>query len=233
MTDMKIREFQEAAKDWRVVSDGGCAFFRTSSLSQAAAFVEALAQVPNLSEHRYGIDIRQAGVTVRVVTLRDDYFGMTDRDVELALAISAIAQQQGLASDPSRIQSMLIVPGAPNIKEVTPFWQAALGYVPRPDSVDEDMIDADDRLAAFWFETMDEPRPGGLGAIHVAVWLPSEEIARARVDAALAAGGTMVRDDFAPSWWTIADKYGNEMDIATVAYRDEPPPGWEPPTAEG
>src|SRR4051794_3290061 len=190
MSDIKIRDFQEAATDWRVVSDGACAFFRTTSLGQAAGFVEAIAQVPNLNEHRYGIDIRQAGVTVRVVTLRDDYMGMTDRDVELALAISAIAREHGLTSDPSRIQSMLVVPGAPNIKDVMPFWQAALGYVPRPDSVEEDLIDPDDRLAAFWFETMDEPRPGNFGAIHLAVWLPGEE-AKARVDAALAAGGTM------------------------------------------
>jgi 4a-hydroxytetrahydrobiopterin dehydratase len=224
MADIKIRQFHDSAPDWRVVSDGGSAFFRTTSLSQAAAFVEALAQVPNLDEHRYGIDIRPAGVTVRVVTLRDDYMGMTDRDVELANAISAIARDQGLESDPSQVQSMLVVPGAPNTAEVLPFWQAALGYMPRPDSVEEDLIDPGDRLPAFWFEGMEETRPGGLGAIHVAVWLPQEE-AQARVDAALAAGGTVVRDDFAPAWWTLADKYGNEIDIATPAYRDEPPPG--------
>lgn len=29
----------------------------------------------------------------------------------------------------------------------------------------------------------------------------------------------------APAWWTLADKYGNEIDVATVAYRDEPPQG--------
>lgn len=33
-----------------------------------------------------------------------------------------------------------------------------------------------------------------------------------------------MRDDYAPAWWTLADKYGNEIDVATVAYRDEPPP---------
>ena len=220
---IKVREFLAGAPDWRVVSDGACAFYRTSSIAQSAAFVEALAKVPNLGEHQYGVDLRQAGVTVRVVTLRDDFMGMTDRDLELARAISSVAREHGLESDPSKIQSLLIVPGAPNIKDVMPFWQAALGYMPRPDSVDEDLIDPADRLAAFWFETMDEPRPGGLGAIHLAIWMPIEE-AQARVDAALAAGGHLVRDDYAPAWWTLADKYGNEIDIATVAYRDEPPP---------
>jgi 4a-hydroxytetrahydrobiopterin dehydratase len=49
------------------------------------------------------------------------------------------------------------------------------------------------------FETMDEPRGKGGGAIHVGIWVPQEE-AEARAQAALAAGGRMVRDTYAPSW---------------------------------
>jgi hypothetical protein len=30
----------------------------------------------------------------------------------------------------------------------------------------------------------------------------------------------MVRDEFAPAWWTLADAAGNEADIATVMSRD-------------
>ena len=66
---------------------------------------------------------------------------------------------------------------------------------------------------------MDEPRPGGGGAIHVAVWLPLERV-EARLAAALAPGGRIVRDDSAPSWWTLADPAGNELDIATTSGRD-------------
>jgi 4a-hydroxytetrahydrobiopterin dehydratase len=43
--------------------------------------------------------------------------------------------------------------------------------------------------------------------------------ADARVATALAAGGRMVRDQFAPSWWTLADAAGNEADIATAIGR--------------
>jgi 4a-hydroxytetrahydrobiopterin dehydratase len=66
---------------------------------------------------------------------------------------------------------------------------------------------------------MDEPRPDGSGAIHIAVWVPPEQ-AEARVRAALASGGRMVRDDFAPAWWTLADASGNEGDICTAVGRD-------------
>jgi 4a-hydroxytetrahydrobiopterin dehydratase len=30
----------------------------------------------------------------------------------------------------------------------------------------------------------------------------------------------MVRDEFAPSWWTLADAEGNDADIATTMGRD-------------
>jgi 4a-hydroxytetrahydrobiopterin dehydratase len=66
---------------------------------------------------------------------------------------------------------------------------------------------------------MDEPRPEGGGAIHVAILVPYEQ-SKARVAAPLAAGGSLVRDDFAPAWWTLADPEGNEADIATTMSRD-------------
>ncbi len=234
MTDDTIKlDFfltSEGAEDWRVTSEGAMAFYRTDSLGTSAKFVSAIAQIPNLNEHLYGVDLRQEGVMVRVVTLRDDYMGMTKRDLELAREIQRVAREQGLKSDPSLIQSVLIVPAAPNKRaEVMPFWQAVMGYVPRPDSPEEDLVDPHDRGVPFWFEEMEEARPGNLGAIHIAVWLPYE-FAQERVDAALAAGGRLVRDDYAPAWWTLADACGNEVDVATVKYRDEPPPGWEPPT---
>ena len=65
---------------------------------------------------------------------------------------------------------------------------------------------------------MQEPRGDGGGAIHLAIWMPYEQ-AEARVAAALAAGGHLVRD-VAPRWWTLADAAGNEIDISTVKGRD-------------
>jgi len=222
MTDeITPQEFQQAdgVADWRVVGDGACAFFRTRSLADASRFVQAIADIPALDEHPPAIDVRHDGVTVRLVTSNDDHFGMTTRDVEIARLVSDAARAVGLASDPSAIQSVLVIPGAPSIAEIMPFWRAVLGYEPRPDSPDEDLVDPRDRGPALWLEQMDEPRADGGGAIHVAVWIPYEE-AEARVAAALAAGGRMVRDDFAPAWWTIADAAGNEADIATIEHRD-------------
>src|SRR5688572_21233324 len=186
-------------EDWRVVGDGACAYFRAGSFAAGARLVQAISELPGLEDHRPDVDLRRDGVTVRLLTVADDWYGMSTNDIELARRISQVARDQGLEADPSAVQSVLVIPGAPVSAEVMPFWQAVLGYERRRDSPEEDLVDPRRRGPAFWFEQMDEPRQGG-GAIHVAVWVPHEQ-AEARVAAALAAGGHLVRDQFAPAWW--------------------------------
>ena len=171
-----------------------------------------------MDDHPPDVDLRTEGVTVRLLTRTDDYYGMSQRDVELARQISDVARDLGLTADPAAVQSLLVIPGAPVTAEVMPFWRAILGYEPRPDSPEEDLVDPRNRAPGFWFERMEQPRPGGGGAIHVAIWVPSEQ-AEARIAAALAAGGRLVRDESAPSWWTLADAAGNEADICTMRGR--------------
>jgi 4a-hydroxytetrahydrobiopterin dehydratase len=221
ITPVKATDFHatDGLEDWRVLDDGAYAHFVTSSLTDAALLVQAIADVSGAEGHPPAIDVRDGGTTVKLITVGDDYFGMSELDVQMAREITGRARGLGLAADPSALQHLLLVPGAPAGAEVVPFWRAILGYEPRPDSPDEDLVDPSDRGPELWFESMSEPRPDGGGAIHVAVWVPIEA-AEARVQAALAAGGRIVRDDFAPAWWTLADPAGNEADVATVAGRD-------------
>ena len=222
--DLPIKDFLAAdgVENWRVISDGACAFYATSSFAESARLVDAIGRIGGIDEHPPRLDIRADGVTVRFLSKEADGYGLSQADLDLARKVEQTATSQGLTADPFAIQSLLVIPGAPDIGAVMPFWRAMLGYEPRIDSPDEDLVDPHDRDAAFWFEKMDEPRPGEGGSIHVAVWLPREQ-AQARIDAALAAGGHMVRDEFAPRWWTLADKYGNEVDISTVGGRSDSP----------
>jgi 4a-hydroxytetrahydrobiopterin dehydratase len=214
------RAFHEAvgAEDWRVLAEGACAFFRTASFAESTRLVEAIAGLDGIAEHPPDVDIRRDGITVRLITIAADWYGPSRRDLELARRISGVARELGHSADPSALQSLLIIPGAPTTAEVMPFWRAVLGYQPRDDSPDEDLVDPHMRGPSFWFEPMDEPRADGGGAIHIGVWVPPEQ-AEARVAAALAAGGKMVRDRFAPSWWTLADAAGNEADVSTTQAR--------------
>ncbi|MGH2633699.1 MAG: VOC family protein [Tepidiformaceae bacterium] len=222
MTDqMGMKEFHDAegSEDWRIVSDGACAYFRAPSFSEGARLVQAISALPGIDEHNPDVDLRGDGVTVRLVTLTDHYMGMTARDLELARQISSAARVLGFAAEPSAVQSVLVIPGAGATAEVMPFWRAVLGYEPRRDSPAEDLVDPHSRGPAFWFEQMDEMRPDGGGAIHIGVWVPYDQV-EARLAAVLAAGGRMVRDQFAPAWWTLADAAGNEACIGTTLARE-------------
>lgn len=217
---IRVRDFHaaEGTADFRVVGDGALAFYPTDSLAASARLVAAIAALPGIEDHRPDLDVRGDGVTVRLLTRNDEWYGMSRRDVAAAAAIAGAAAALGLVADTAPLQSVLVIPGAPDASGIMPFWEAALGYVRRPDSPAEDLVDPRDRGPAFWFEGMDEPRPDGGGAIHVAVWVPEEQAA-GRIEAAVAAGGRVVRDR-APSWVTLADAAGNEIDISTTGSRD-------------
>ena len=208
----------DGTEDWRVVGEGACAYFRTESFAAGARLVHAISDLAGLEDHHPDLDVRSGGVTVRLITITHDYFGLSERDVELARQISAAARELGVPADPSAVQTVQVSIDALVGPEVMPFWRAVVGYQNRPDSPDEDMIDPHGRGAPFWFQQMDAPRPQR-NRIHIDVWVPPEQ-AEARVAAAIAAGGHLVSDEHAPEWWTLADAEGNEADVATTMGRD-------------
>jgi 4a-hydroxytetrahydrobiopterin dehydratase len=214
------RQFHEAdgVQDWRVLGEGACAWFRTGSFAAGARLVRAIGELAGLDDHHPDVDLRHGGVTVRLLTITDDYYGLSERDVELARQISALARELGLPADPSAVQTVQVTIDALVSREVMPFWRAVLGYQYRGDSPDEDLIDPRGRGASFWFQRMDAPRPQR-NRIHIDVWVPHDQ-AEARIAAAIAAGGRLVADEHAPSWWVLADTEGNEVCVATWMSRD-------------
>jgi 4a-hydroxytetrahydrobiopterin dehydratase len=54
---------------------------------------------------------------------------------------------------------------------------------------------------------------------HSDVWVDPAQV-RVRIDAALAAGGTLVSDAEAPSFWVLADPDGNKVCLCTWQERD-------------
>lgn len=210
------KEFRAAGgvEGWRIISDGACAFYPTESFQASVRLVEAIRSVEGIDGHPPSLDIRHDGVTVRFLTKRAEGYRLTTTDLELARTVERVATEQGLTADPTGVQNLLVIPGALDTKAIMPFWQAILGYEPRIDSPDEDLVDPHDRDAAFWFEKMDEPRADGKGALHIVVSVPLEQ-AQARIDAAIAAGGKIVYDANAPEWWTLENPAGNQADIAS------------------
>ena len=147
--------------------------------------------------------------------------GVTGLDIRLAHQVSAALAARGLQPAPAggAVQALEIAIDALDIRVVRPFWKAITGYADEPGSeLQAALIDPSGRGPAIWFQQMDAPRPQR-NRIHIDVDVP-HEAATARIDAALAAGGTLLSDRAAPAFWVLADPEGNEACICTWQGRD-------------
>ncbi|HEY8302755.1 MAG TPA: VOC family protein [Jatrophihabitans sp.] len=147
------------------------------------------------------------------------------RDVELAFGITDSIRDLGfdtvaapLTSRP--VQMLEIAIDTLDIAAIRPFWKAVLAYVddPGPDAPQNALVDPLREGPAFWFQKMDQPRPQR-NRIHFDITVAHDQ-AQQRIAAALAAGGTMVSDAAARSFWILADVEGNEICVCTWQDRD-------------
>ncbi|MGW2024725.1 VOC family protein [Streptomyces decoyicus] len=214
---IRPQQFHETVglEDWRVLGEGACAYFRTGSFTVGARLVQAISELPGVGDGHPDVDLRHEGVTVRLITVTDDYYGLTERHIELARQISAVARTLDIPADPSAVQTVQVTVDALAGPDVVPFWHALLGYQDRANS-GEDLIDPHRRGAPFYFQHMDAPRPQR-NRIHVDVWVPYDQ-AEVRIKAALAAGGRLVNDADAPSNWVLADPEGNEACVGVAGW---------------
>ena len=79
MTRSSARQFQSrprASIDWRVLSEGACTFFRTGSFAESGRCrAKPSTGIPAIGEHPAGRGRARGGVTVRLISVADDYFG--------------------------------------------------------------------------------------------------------------------------------------------------------------
>lgn len=205
--------FSSGVGDWRVADGGACAYFPAESFATGARLVQAISQIPGLDEHAPDVDLRPDGVFVRLFTTAPAPDGLSTRDVEMARHISAAAQQLGLRAEPAEVENIVVTIDALDIPKVLPFWRAVLGYADRDGGPVEELNDPHRRKPIVCFQQMDVPRPQR-NRIHLDVWV-SHDQAEARVAEAVAAGGRVLSDETAPSWWVLADPEGNEACVAT------------------
>jgi 4a-hydroxytetrahydrobiopterin dehydratase len=223
MTSVTAPEFDERGglDDWRYLLGGIAATFRMGSFGSAARVVSEIAAAADAADHHPDIDLRYPD-QVRVVLTTHAAGGLTDQDLSLAATISDLVAGAGGASEPTVSQAVEVALDAMDIDVVLPFWRAVLGYV------DDAPLDQTGQVMAikdparigppFWFQQMDEPRTER-NRFHIDVTLP-HDVAEERIADALAAGGTMVTDRYARSWWVLADAEGNEACVCTWQDRD-------------
>jgi 4a-hydroxytetrahydrobiopterin dehydratase len=206
MSDSSLSPEQiEAAElaDWRPLLQALHTRFRTGDFATGLRLVNQIGEAAEEANHHPDLDLRYPHLNVRLFS--HDVGGLTDRDVALARRISELAAGLGVTADPSAVSVMEIALDTPDHHRIKPFWQAVLGYRGNP-KADDEVRNDDAGLPTIWFQQSgsEEPRQ----RFHLDIRVP-KEMQQERIDAAVAAGGTVV--DEAPTFTVLADADGNRV----------------------
>ena len=207
----------EFSPAWRVVLDTAHAEFRAPTFAAAARLVAEIGVAADAADHHPEVSLRYPGL-VRVSVTSHDVRALSRRDERFARTVDALASQHGCLPQTVTPQFTTIAIDTMDPARIAPFWQAVFAYRDTTHWL-EDPAGAGPPV---WFQQMDEPRPQR-NRIHLDVYVPADQ-APERVAAALAAGGTLVTDQFAPSWWVLADVEGNEVCVCTSTEAPAPTP---------
>lgn len=211
MTTLTTQQvLDEGLPDWRVLIRTLQTCFETGSFATGADLVGRITTVAEQLDHHPDVLLRYPNVIV--TTTSHDVGGLTDRDVTLARRISQVAADLGVPAAPEKVGTSEIAIDVMDADAVRPFWQTVLGYVTN-DADETELTDPMGRGPTIWFQQMDEPRPQR-NRIHLDVWVPHDQ-ADARLQATLDAGGRLLSDEAAPSFWVLADPEGNEACLCT------------------
>jgi 4a-hydroxytetrahydrobiopterin dehydratase len=195
----------EGAGDWVVLHGGATAVFRVGSLSDAARLAEAVARAPGIAGAGVLLTLADTRVTVR---LSRDVWNLEPRHVQLARAVSSVARQHGAVPDRAAVQEVQVAIAAKRDTIDVRFWRAVLGYTPL---ADDNAVDPLGHGSTVWMQELGQAKPLR-HAMHIDVSVARERI-KARLEAAVAAGGRIVDESHAPSYWTLADRAGNRVCI--------------------
>lgn len=195
----------EGMGDWVVLHGGATAVYRVGSLSEAARLAEAVANAPGIAGAGVLLTLADTRVTVR---LSRDIWSLEQRHVALARTVSAVARGLGGVPDRAAVQEVQVAIAAKQDAIDVGFWRAVLGYSPM---ADDNAVDPLGHGSTVWMQEIDEARPTR-HAMHLDVSVAREHV-KARLEAALAAGGRIVHEWQEPRAWTLADRAGNRVCI--------------------
>jgi 4a-hydroxytetrahydrobiopterin dehydratase len=205
MSEQGWRDFRAAdgVEDWVVVHGGATAVFRVPSLSEAARLAEAIAKAPGIAGAGVVLTLAETRVSVR---LSRDVWNLERLHIRLAQAVSAVAREHGAVADRAAVQEVQVAISAKRDAIDVGFWRAVLGYAPM---ADDNAVDPLGHGSTVWMQELDQAK-ALRHAMHIDVSVAREQV-KARLDAAVAAGGRIVDDSHAPAHWTLADRAGNSV----------------------
>lgn len=196
----------DGVEDWVVCHGGPTAVFEVESLVKAAELAAAVATEVTGGD---GLVMTIAADRLTVRLTRDVWHVEPDH-VDVARKVSAAAQSHGAAPNRRAVQEVQLAIAAQPSGIDLDFWKAVLGYA---QSAEDAAVDPLGHGSTVWMQGL-APSKTLKHPMHVDVSIASE-LAEERLVSALAAGGRIVDDSEAPRWWTLSDRAGNRVCIAS------------------
>ncbi len=220
MTDpkqaLRLAQVQaEGLADWRFFLMRLHARFSTGSFVKGLELVTRVTEAAEQADHHPDVVLTYPHVDIDLSS--HDVHGVTSRDIALARRISEIARDLGVDATPREVSTLELALDVPDHAAVKPFWAAVLAY--GDTRHDSEIMDPGGRNNTLWFQEAPEAVGEVQQRFHLDIVVP-REIAEERVAAAVAAGGTLVTDEHAPSFWVLADAHGNKVCVCTADGRE-------------
>jgi 4a-hydroxytetrahydrobiopterin dehydratase len=207
------RQVGEAELDGWLHAPGALATrIRTGDFATGLRLVNAVGEAAEQANHHPDLSLRYTEVDVRLRS--HDVGGVTERDLEMARRIGALATEHGVALSCQELSVLELALDTPDRAAVLPFWEAVM-RMQRTDAPD-DLVDPAGALPLIWFqESGTEERRQRW---HLDIWVDPSQVADL-ISAAEQAGGRLVTDEHAPSFWVLADPEGNKICLCTQQER--------------
>jgi len=210
LTQDELGRALDALSGWHFHRGSIRTHIQAPNFTSAVALVSRIAEVAEEMNHHPDLDIRWRNVDVALAT--HSAGGITELDVTQAHRIVELAAQAGaeVAAPAEPGDGIEIGIDCMDPAAIRDFWRVGLGLSEKtmPDGA-VDLVGNSEDSTGVWFQQMTEPRPQR-NRIHIDVYVPRDH-AEGRVAAVVAAGGRLVTDEHAPSWWVLADAEGNEL----------------------
>jgi 4a-hydroxytetrahydrobiopterin dehydratase len=205
LTGQQITE--RAPQGWVYLRDALRTRLRTGDFATGLALVNAIGAAAEAVDHHPDLDLRYTWVDVRLSS--HDVGAVTGRDLRLAATITELAAEAGVGVGADGLTILELALDSPGFPEQLGFWEAVLGY---SGDADGDLLDPYGKVPLIWFQRSGDEEPRQRW--HPDLWVAPSEVGP-RIEAALAAGGTLVSDAGAPSFWVLADPEGNRVCLCT------------------
>lgn len=203
-------------EDWRQLVGRLHARFRTGDFAAGLALVSRIGEAAEAADHHP--DLTLTYTEVGVVLSSHDVSGITSRDLDLARAISTLAREAGATADVAGLTLVELGLDTTEGSRHAAVYAALLGAEVEHGEVQ----DPSGQTPTLWWQEPGEesslPAQSFPQRWHLDVWVPVDEAER-RVRAVVDAGGRLVSDASAPSFWVVEDAEGNRSCICTVGDR--------------